>query len=52
MTDGTPFLPPPSSLPYIQLLGHLLQVARRVAESEKLDEGYRIGKQNSVPKDC
>ncbi|XP_064397577.1 uncharacterized HIT-like protein slr1234 [Halichondria panicea] len=25
-----------------QLLGHLLQVARRVADSEKLEEGYRI----------
>ncbi len=27
----------------MQLLGHLLQVARRVADSEKLEEGYRIG---------
>ena len=26
-----------------QLLGHLLQVARKVADAEKLDEGYRVG---------
>ena len=29
----------------MQLLGHLLQVARRVADTEKLEDGYRIGKE-------
>ena len=27
-----------------QLLGHILQVAKRLAKAEGLDEGYRIGK--------
>ena len=27
-----------------QLLGHLLQVAKQVAGSEELKDGYRIGK--------
>ena len=28
----------------VQLLGHLLQVVKRVADNEKLEEGYRVGK--------
>lgn len=28
----------------VPLLGHLLNVARKVAESEKLTNGYRVGK--------
>ena len=28
---------------FSQLLGHLLQVAKGVAASEKLSDGYRIG---------
>ncbi len=26
-----------------QLLGHLLQVAKKVAKQEQLEEGYRLG---------
>ena len=33
---------------YIQLLGHLLQVVKRVADDEKLEEGYRVGKRLKV----
>jgi hypothetical protein len=29
-----------------QLLGHLLLIAKKVAEKEKLSNGYRIGKTN------
>lgn len=31
-----------------QLLGHLLQVARRVAANENLDEGYRVGESLTI----
>ena len=31
-----------------QLLGHLLLVARNVAEKEKLDKGYRVGQFNLI----
>lgn len=30
--------------PNIQLLGHLLVVAKNVAKQESLSEGYRVGK--------
>ncbi len=32
----------------MQLLGHLLQVARRVADTEKLEDGYRIGERSII----
>ncbi len=28
---------------YWQLLGHLLQVAKAIAKTEQLQEGYRVG---------
>ena len=31
------------SIFFIQLLGHLLQVAKNVASEQKLDNGYRVG---------
>ena len=37
-----------SYLNFLQLLGHLLLVAKKVAEKKKLDCGYRIGKLHSL----
>lgn len=34
---------------HIQLLGHLLQVAKQVAGKEGLEDGYRIGMSCTIP---